>query len=176
MDGITAMQGEGPTAGEVYQGHKILISTDPLAFDTVATEMLGIKKEEMPILVAAEKRKLGESNLDNIIIDGDYNTIPKLENFRLPKVFHSNKKRNHKALVRIIDFFKTQPKVNKKKCKNCNVCVESCPVEAIDIDTKQIDYQKCIERMCCHELCMHKAIDLKKENLLARIATSLYRV
>lgn len=35
MDGITAMQGEGPTAGEVYPGNKILISTDPLALDSV---------------------------------------------------------------------------------------------------------------------------------------------
>ncbi|HHX94951.1 MAG TPA: 4Fe-4S binding protein [Clostridia bacterium] len=62
-----------------------------------------------------------------------------------------------------------------KKCKNCNVCVESCPVEAINIDTKQIDYEKCIECMCCHELCMHQAVDLKKDNFLAHIVTSLYR-
>src|SRR5690606_11297615 len=36
MDGILAMQGEGPTAGEVYRGEKIIMGTDPLALDTVA--------------------------------------------------------------------------------------------------------------------------------------------
>jgi uncharacterized protein (DUF362 family) len=145
MDGITAMQGEGPTAGDVYQGNKILISSDPLALDTVAIGMLDLKIEDVPILSAAQRRNLGESSLDKITIEGDYNTIPKLENFKLPKGFRNNKKRNSKALVKVIDFFKTRPKVNRKKCKSCNVCVESCPVAAIDIDTKQIDYGKCIE-------------------------------
>lgn len=60
-----------------------------------------------------------------------------------------------------------------KKCKACNVCVESCPVKVIDIKTKEIDYSKCIECMCCHELCMHKAVDLKKENILASIISRL---
>ena len=53
MDGITAMQGEGPTAGDVYNGHKILISTDPLALDTVATKMIGLDIVDIPILNAA---------------------------------------------------------------------------------------------------------------------------
>lgn len=42
MDGITAMQGEGPTAGYVYEAHKIIISTDPLALDVVAAKMIGL--------------------------------------------------------------------------------------------------------------------------------------
>lgn len=169
MDGIIAMQGEGPTAGDVYQGNKILMSTDPLALDTAAIKMLGMKIEEVPILNAAIKRKIGESRLENIEIDGDYGTIPKLVNFKLPKRYNSNKNRNYKALIGVIDFFKAKPKVNKKKCRSCNVCVESCPVKAIDRDTKQIDYKDCIECMCCHELCMYKAVELKKDNFLAGV-------
>lgn len=30
-----------------------------------------------------------------------------------------------------------------------------------------IHYEECIECMCCHELCMHKAVNLKKDNILA---------
>lgn len=77
--------------------------------------------------------------------------------------------------MRVIDSFKTRPKVNRKKCKNCNVCVESCPAEAINRQTKEINYEKCIECMCCHELCMHKAVDLKNENFLAKIITTFYQ-
>mgnify|MGYP002411083792 FL=1 len=51
------------------------------------------------------------------------------------------------------------------------MCVESCPVQAIDINTKKINYDKCIECMCCHELCMHEAVDLKKDNIIADIIT-----
>lgn len=171
MDGILAMQGEGPTAGDVYKGNKILISKDPLALDTVATKMLGLEIEEVPILYTAKNRGLGKSNLENITVDGDYTNIPKLDNFKMPKRYKSTKKKNYQALVNVIDFFETKPKVNMKKCKSCNMCVESCPVKAINIDTKQIDYSSCIECMCCHELCMYKAVELKKENFLAGIVS-----
>ncbi|WP_366923647.1 DUF362 domain-containing protein [Metallumcola ferriviriculae] len=175
MDGITAMQGEGPTAGEVYRANKILISEDPLALDTVAAKMLAMEIDDIPILIAAKKRGLGESKIEDITLNGDYQSVPNLPDFQLPKRFRSTKKRNHKALVKVIDFFKTRPEINLKKCQNCNVCVESCPMEAIDQETKKIAYNICIECMCCHELCMHKAVDLKKEKLLAQIATKLYR-
>jgi len=173
MDGIIAMQGEGPTAGDVYLANKILMSTDPLALDTVAIKMLGMDLGEVPILTAAKQRRIGESKLENITIDGDYKSIPKLDNYKLPKRYKSSKKRNSKALIKIIDFFETKPRINRKKCRNCNVCVESCPVEAINLDTKQIDYKVCIECMCCHELCMYKAVELKKENFLAGLIAGL---
>ncbi|MDW7674470.1 MAG: DUF362 domain-containing protein [Bacillota bacterium] len=174
MDGIISMEGEGPTAGEAYPGGKILISTDPLALDVVAMKMLGLDIQDVPILEAAQKRGIGEVDLENILIDGDYKTIPKLENYKLPKGFRSTKKSNSQLLSRVIDFFQTRPKVNLKKCKNCNICVESCPVEAINIDSKNIDYQQCIECLCCHELCIYKAVDLKKENFLASIVSRIF--
>jgi len=169
MDGITAMQGEGPTAGEVYHANKTIMSTDPLALDAVAINMLGMEIGEIATLAASINRKIGESDLKNITIDGDYKKIPKLNNFKLPRRYKSSKKRNYKAVIKVIDFFKSRPEINRKKCRNCNVCVESCPVSAINKDTKQINYRVCIECMCCHELCMHKAVELKKENFFARI-------
>ncbi len=176
MDGIYSMQGDGPTAGTVYSANKILISKDPLALDTVAINMLGMTVEEIPILSAARKRNLGKYNLDEIIIEGDYNHIPQLKNYKLPKIYKSGKSGNSKAVIKVIDFFKTKPVINKKKCRECNVCVESCPLMAIDINTKKIDYDVCIECMCCHELCMHKAVDLKKDNILASITLKLSQI
>ena len=61
MDGVIAMQGEGPTAGEVYPAGKILMSRDPLALDTVATAMLGMEIEDIPILLSARERGLGRA-------------------------------------------------------------------------------------------------------------------
>lgn len=80
-----------------------------------------------------------------------------------------------KSVVKVIDFFKTRPAINLKKCKKCNMCVESCPLNAIDTDSKRIDYNKCIECMCCHELCIHKAVELKRDNILAGIIARLSR-
>ena len=64
MDGITAMEGEGPTAGEVYSAKKILISTDPLALDTVAMKMIGLDIADIPIYDAARERSLGKYQLE----------------------------------------------------------------------------------------------------------------
>jgi uncharacterized protein (DUF362 family)/Pyruvate/2-oxoacid:ferredoxin oxidoreductase delta subunit len=178
MDGITAMQGEGPTAGKVYPAGKILFSTDPLALDTVASSMMGMNIEDIPILISARERKLGESDLDKIELAGDYTVPPLLKGFRLPKKFRSDrlhKDTNHKILVKVIDFLKVRPRINTKVCKNCNVCVESCPVKAINKETKTIDYSSCIECMCCHELCLHKAVDLKNDNPLAGFISRFYR-
>lgn len=175
MDGITAMEGEGPTAGDVYLAKKILISTDPLALDTVGAKMIGLDVADIPILLTAKERGLGESDLTQISLQGDYSTPPELKDFRLPKRFGSKKKQNYKALTRVIDFLKTRPRINLKNCKHCNMCVESCPVEAIEKSSKQINYEACIECMCCHELCMYQAVELKKDNIFARLMMKLYR-
>lgn len=174
MDGITAMQGEGPTAGEPYNSNKILISKDPLALDAVGAKMLNMNIDRVPILAVAQKRGVGEGNLDNIVLDGDYKAVPSLEGFKLPKRFTSNIAGNSKAVAKVVDFFRTRPAVNEKKCRKCNMCVESCPVQAIDKETKKINYEKCIECMCCHELCMFKAVELKSNNIVAGVLTSLY--
>lgn len=174
MDGITAMQGEGPTAGEPYNANKILISKDPLALDVVGAKMLNISIDRIPILAAAQRRNIGEGNLDNIVLDGDYKTIPKLEGFKLPRRFRSNIAGNSKAVIKVVNFFKARPTVNSKKCRKCNMCVESCPVQAIDRETKKINYDLCIECMCCHELCMFKAVELKSNNIIAGAITGLY--
>jgi uncharacterized protein (DUF362 family)/NAD-dependent dihydropyrimidine dehydrogenase PreA subunit len=173
MDSITSMEGEGPTAGSVYKSNKILISTDPLALDAVALNMLGLTVDDVPIIIAAKKRNLGQWNLEDIIIEGDYDSIPKLNNFKLPKVLKSSKQKSNKAVVKVIDFFKTVPEIDTNKCKKCNMCVESCPMQAIDRATKKIDYSKCIECMCCHELCLHKAVRLKKNNIIADVIARL---
>lgn len=173
MDGIESMEGEGPTGGSVYESKKILISEDPLALDLVASKMIGMDSDNIPILKIAQKRNLGESNLDKIQLLGDYSILPKLYNYKLPKNYSSNKRKNHNSVIKVIDFMKARPKVNLKKCKSCNMCVESCPVSAIDKKSKIIDYDKCIECLCCHELCLHKAIDLKRSNFIADIVMKL---
>jgi uncharacterized protein (DUF362 family)/NAD-dependent dihydropyrimidine dehydrogenase PreA subunit len=176
MDGITAMQGEGPTAGEVYNAGKILISTDPLALDTVAAKMIGIDIDNIPILQASIKRNLGEHQLNNITLLGDYDEMPTLSGFKLPKNFGIEKKKdNSKALSSVIKLLKSRPKINLKKCKKCNMCVDSCPVKAINKENKKIDYSKCIECLCCHELCLHKAVELKRDNPLVGFMLKFYK-
>ena len=173
MDGVIAMQGQGPTAGTVYHAQKILISEDPLALDTVATKMLGLSIEKIPIFDAARERNLGCWDLKQIQIIGDYSTPPALHGYQIPKVMNPSG-RSSNILGKIVDFLKKRPRINMKTCKKCNVCVESCPVCAIDTGTKKIDYAKCIECLCCHELCMHQAVELKNDHALAGFVMTIF--
>jgi uncharacterized protein (DUF362 family)/Pyruvate/2-oxoacid:ferredoxin oxidoreductase delta subunit len=165
MDGIVAMQGKGPTAGKPYPAKMLLMSTDPLALDTIACSMLGLKPEELPIFDSARERGIGEWRIDSIHLLGDFSKPPLLPNFDVPKAMKVGTL-GGKAFGLMINFMKRRPQINLSKCRNCGVCIESCPVNAIDRATKAIDYSKCIECLCCHELCMSQAVELRHQNRL----------
>jgi uncharacterized protein (DUF362 family)/Pyruvate/2-oxoacid:ferredoxin oxidoreductase delta subunit len=167
MDGILAMDKQGPVTGHIYEAKKILISEDRLALDAVAVDMIGRSIEDLPIFKAVIEEKIGEWKLQNIEVCGDYNAPPRLAGFKVPKAIQG--KRGGGALGFIIDLLKTRPQMDLIKCKKCNVCVDSCPVGAIDRETKRIDYNKCIECMCCHELCVHKAVRLVHSSRVMRL-------
>lgn len=169
MDAVVAMEGAGPTAGNPYRAGKIIISTDALAMDVVSLAMLGLKPEDAAIFTGAVESGVGEACLDRIRIDGDYSSPPLLKKFKIPKRALSKEKGkynlfSYKFFIKIIDFMKARPSIDLKKCKSCNVCVESCPVAAINKSSKDIEYAKCIECLCCHELCMYKAVYMKRDN------------
>ncbi|NLK07487.1 MAG: DUF362 domain-containing protein [Firmicutes bacterium] len=175
MDGISAMQGEGPTAGVPYKANKILISTDPLALDAVAIAMMGLVVDDVPILTVARNEGLGQSRLNEIGLLGDYESVPRFRNFRLPRYIGRLRLSNYRFVSFALKFLKTRPKINARLCRHCGVCVESCPVHAIDAKTKIIDYSTCIECMCCHELCGHQAVELRKDYPLAGALVKLYQ-
>lgn len=161
MDGIIAMHGEGPTAGKPYSAGKIIISEDPLALDRIAIEMMGIAPEKVSILRASIDRKIGVWDRTKINVIGDVKVLP---GYTLPKRYETIEKTDFSGVKGVIDFLKTVPIVNQKKCIQCNSCVDACPVEAINRETKIIDYEKCIDCLCCHELCMSEAVELKSSN------------
>jgi len=170
MDGVISMQGEGPTAGTPYHAGKILVSEDPLAMDRIAIGMMGIDPDRVSILSASVRRKIGEWDIDKIEVVGDASV---LEKYQLPKGYTQNIVKDHSKVKNVIDFFKVVPVVNQKKCIGCNSCVDSCPVEAIDRETKLINYDLCIDCLCCHELCMSEAVDLKSNNKMVGVVRAI---
>jgi uncharacterized protein (DUF362 family)/NAD-dependent dihydropyrimidine dehydrogenase PreA subunit len=167
MDGITAMQGNGPTGGTVYPAKVLMFATDALAMDATAMRMVGLDIEKTPFYRPAIERRLGQWRTERITIAGDHDCPPRLKGFKLTQ----NRGREMVgagALTYLVSFLKTVPEVDLKTCTGCNACSDSCPVAAIDRETKKIDYGKCIECMCCHEMCIYKSVRLKRKNPLAR--------
>jgi len=50
--------------------------------------------------------------------------------------------------------------IDKKKCKLCGVCIDTCPVDALSIENGEVvcDVEKCLDCQSCEYLCEHGAI------------------
>jgi len=169
MDGIIGMEGEGPGAGDPRLVGAVIASTNAIALDRVAINIVGIRPKEVPTIWHSQKEKKAESFIKNINVVGD--TI-RIKNFKRPRL-----------LLRIISLyvpniikhiFTRKPFVNEKKCVSCKACYKVCPTGAITFPAKIpiFNYKKCIRCFCCHEVCPNKAIVLKG-GIFAKLAIKL---
>jgi len=70
IDGFEAMEGEGPTMGTPFDARVALASRDPLAADTLATEIMGFDPARIMYLSAMNQAGMGQGDLDKINVLG----------------------------------------------------------------------------------------------------------
>jgi uncharacterized protein (DUF362 family) len=70
VDGSMAMEGDGPTEGDLVRMDVIIAGTNPLATDLVAANVMGFEANEVPTFVWANKAGLGPRSLDEVEIRG----------------------------------------------------------------------------------------------------------
>lgn len=149
VDGILAMEGNGPASKDLVNLGKILAGVDSVAVDTVVAHMMGFTEQPRTIKLAAEKG-FGTNDLAKITIHGELAVIP---GFKLPNAGPGVSMESVTAL---------RPKVNNELCTLCETCIEHCPNEALTLDGyPTVDPEKCITCYCCQELCPQKAIELR---------------
>ena len=85
IDGFRGMEGDGPTHGTPIDTKVAISSTDFLAADRVALEIMGIPPDKVGYLTYCAENNLGEYNLEKIIVTGE-----KLENCKKKFKLHSN--------------------------------------------------------------------------------------
>lgn len=164
MDAILSMEGEGPSSGQPVWTNMIISSADPVAVDAIASEIIGLKPDRVPVTKAAADAGLGISWPEAIKIVGKSLESARISNFKLT----SNRTMEliPKFLVKIIDpLIWVRPDIDKAFCTNCNTCVTSCPVGAMSSENglpPLIDYDICINCWCCHELCPEKSVYIRK--------------
>ena len=169
MDGVIAMEGDGPAAGDLRDVGLLMAGTDGVAVDSVFSSLIGQNPFNLLTTEKAYRRGLGEIDLNNIEILGEKIEDNFIKRFKLPRSKAYMKL--PKGFIKILaNFIKFAPYINGKVCKKCMVCQKTCPVSAITIteNINSIDYKKCIRCMCCHEVCPDRAIGLKR-NILARV-------
>lgn len=166
MDGIIAMEGEGPAAGSLRRLGVILTSQDAVAVDAVATKIIGLNPIDVYTTRYSDERGLGVGNLQNIEVIGEGIDSVTIPDFKPPSsAVNTLARRVPRGLPRfIVRQISTKPSVIEHLCSGCAECEKICPVGAISVsgETAKIDYSMCIECMCCHEVCRFDAIVLKQ--------------
>ncbi len=175
IDGIIAMEGEGPASGEPINMNVLIISESPISADAVFAKLVDLDKDYLPMFEYSEQTEYGSYKDEDIEIVGDDITPlinPKFDVVRKP-LGDDNQSRLGK-LRYFKSFILKKPYVIKGNCIKCKICYEACPLEdkAITMETKdgmpKYDYNKCIRCYCCQEMCPNKAIKVKTP-LLNRI-------
>ncbi|MFC2071025.1 DUF362 domain-containing protein, partial [Chloroflexota bacterium] len=71
MDGIRAMEGNGPRSGKLKQLNVLLLSSDPVALDATACRIIDLDPEFVPTSIPGEKAGLGTYHAENIELVGE---------------------------------------------------------------------------------------------------------
>jgi uncharacterized protein (DUF362 family)/ferredoxin len=163
IDGIVGMDGQGPSAGARFELGAILAGADAIAVDVIAASLVGMKVRSIYPLRAAIARGLTSGEVADIHVVGDALSGLVVHDFRPPPT-HTTNGHAIAMLGRAVQkWFVISPRCTSR-CTGCGVCVENCPVQAIELvgGRARIDLDICIRCYCCHELCPEQAIDLHK--------------
>lgn len=170
LDGITAMEGNGPTSGTPVDMKVILASADPVALDSVFARLVDLDPADVPTC-----RLLGWEEREIIVRTPEGEISPEEAAARCGnpgfQVFRGRMKKGLVTkLLPLLPFLQEKPKVNPKKCIGCGLCEEACPVPGKAVHSgggkkARYNYKKCIRCYCCQEMCPARAIDVYRNPL-----------
>ena len=168
MDGIVAMEGNGPMNGDPKKMNVLLLSADPIALDATVCRLVDVNPEYSYTVslgrqaghgtyLSEEITLLGDDFASLISYDFNINRDP-ISNVRGPGVFSIGN-----------DAGVPKPYIVAEKCLRCGMCIDMCPVMPKALSWQEdkgappsYDYSRCIRCFCCQELCPHGAIFIKE--------------
>ena len=169
MDGIVAMEGNGPTSGVPRPMNVMLFSADPVAMDTVFCALISLDPATVPTCVSGEKYGVGTMRAERIRVltpEGEITCGEAAAKYGRADFDVRRDKLSRSffmKLMPLLPFLQDRPKVDRKKCVACGLCEKACPVAEKAVHSGNgkkavYDYKKCIRCYCCQEMCPAKAI------------------
>jgi uncharacterized protein (DUF362 family)/NAD-dependent dihydropyrimidine dehydrogenase PreA subunit len=174
LDGIIAMEGNGPRSGNPYKLNTLIMGQSLTAVDSTAVRIIGYDNPlDTPVLKEAYDSKWGAVLPSDISILGEELESMKAKDFKLCRSggnFHFINPRVNNFLKEMIA---PNPTLIKDKCIGCGRCAEVCPENPVaiqmvkrgDLLNPKWNMHKCIRCFCCQELCPVGAIETKYSTL-----------
>jgi uncharacterized protein (DUF362 family)/Pyruvate/2-oxoacid:ferredoxin oxidoreductase delta subunit len=175
MDGIVAMEGNGPRSGDPCPMGVLILSDDPVAVDATFCRLVAMDPSFVPTTLVGAQRGLGRYGDSEIDLVGDQVEALRRPEFRvIRKPVYSNATYAFYGVIKNAAL--PRPAIDPGKCIRCGSCVDACPVPGKALRFQNgsrkappvYDYDACIRCYCCHEACPQQAIG-KKTPLLGRI-------
>lgn len=164
MDGIIAMEGNGPRNGTPRPMKVLLFSTDPVALDASVCRMINLDEKMVEPIQYGVEYGLGSSQAVEYLGE-------KPERFYTPDFVVNRTAKTSAPLVSLFgtrlvrDAITPKPVIQTERCTQCGRCVQVCPAEPKALSWKNgkkqapvYQYKDCIRCYCCQELCPHEAI------------------
>jgi uncharacterized protein (DUF362 family)/Pyruvate/2-oxoacid:ferredoxin oxidoreductase delta subunit len=163
MDGITAMEGNGPRRGSPKHIGALLLSQDPVALDSTAARIVGLKPDRVITIVKGSESGLGLTDGFEIVGDRieDFKT-----KFKLPRRAGNEQTVPPLARALFLKLLIPRPVISRARCVKCLECREICPTKPKSILIREDGFPKhnygtCISCYCCQETCPAGAISAR---------------
>ncbi|MGB4593001.1 MAG: DUF362 domain-containing protein [Coriobacteriia bacterium] len=168
MDGIVAMEGNGPRSGDPRPMRVIMASDDPVAMDATVARMMAL--DPMLVGTITHGQDAGLGTYTDIEYVGDpVDEFVALDYNVNRRPLSTTPAMGAGAFVK--RFVVPKPVIRPDRCTACGTCVKVCPVSpkavnwatpggAADKRPPKHDYSLCIRCYCCQEMCPEKAIEV----------------
>jgi uncharacterized protein (DUF362 family)/ferredoxin len=170
MDGIVAMEGNGPSGGTPRPLDMVLAGMDCVSLDSTVTHLLGLPRDRLWTTRMAMESRIGVADPENIEVLGSSLGTLAVSHFAFPETGDGVLRlpRFLSGLVKGVVL--PQPAIDWNRCRECLNCVEVCPPKAMEKGKRGIviDSDRCIRCFCCQEVCPEGAIHINS-SLLSRI-------
>lgn len=166
LDGVLAMEGDGPSAGDPRPVGALLASTDGLACDVAMAALVGHPPHRVTTTAAGIRRGLTEGHVEALRWAGTPLPALQVRPFRPSVVWITNSPVALWLLGQASRLTAARPEMTEA-CIGCGICADNCPAKAITISNgrAQVDRGACIHCFCCHELCPQQAVEIHRPRL-----------